>query len=95
MADSTPTPTPSSSKSAAASSSSCFHRTVSLSDWWLIRAEHDFQGKRLAVSGIPSNNNTDSSSSSKLGFFLFTFYFYTLPNIMLLHCFLIALFEGN
>ncbi|KAK7279175.1 hypothetical protein RJT34_24221 [Clitoria ternatea] len=29
---------------------------VSLYDWWLIKAQNDFQGKRLAVSGISSRN---------------------------------------
>ncbi|KAJ1416859.1 SANT associated [Sesbania bispinosa] len=50
MADSTPTATPSKDTFAAAESSS-FQRTVSLHDWWLIRAQNDFQGKRLAVAG--------------------------------------------
>ncbi|KAJ1375290.1 SANT associated, partial [Sesbania bispinosa] len=50
MADSTPTATPSKDTFAVAESSS-FQRTVSLHDWWLIKAQNDFQGKRLAVAG--------------------------------------------
>ncbi|XP_044474225.1 uncharacterized protein LOC123202381 isoform X3 [Mangifera indica] len=35
-------------------SSSYFQRTVCLFDWWLIKAEKDFHGKRLAVAGFTS-----------------------------------------
>ncbi|KAF5953779.1 hypothetical protein HYC85_006635 [Camellia sinensis] len=35
-------------------SSSYFQKTVCLHDWWLIMAENDFQGKRLAVAGLTS-----------------------------------------
>ncbi|KAK9290014.1 hypothetical protein L1049_008177 [Liquidambar formosana] len=38
-----------------ASPSSRFLPTVCLQDWWLIKAEKDFEGKRLAVAGrLPS-----------------------------------------
>ncbi|XP_021682151.2 kinetochore-associated protein KNL-2 homolog isoform X2 [Hevea brasiliensis] len=33
---------------------SYFQKTVSLCDWWLIKADKDFQGKRLAVAGVTS-----------------------------------------
>nr|USU43497.1 kinetochore-associated protein KNL-2-like protein isoform [Solanum lycopersicum] len=36
------------------SSKSCFQPTVSLKDWWLIRAERDSQGRTLAVAGRTS-----------------------------------------
>ncbi|XP_049408077.1 kinetochore-associated protein KNL-2 homolog isoform X1 [Solanum stenotomum] len=36
------------------SSKSCFQPTVSLKDWWLIRAERDSQGRTLAVAGLTS-----------------------------------------
>ncbi|XP_028081981.1 kinetochore-associated protein KNL-2 homolog isoform X1 [Camellia sinensis] len=45
------TPTNDSSNPA---SSSYFQKTVCLHDWWLIMAENDFQGKRLAVAGLTS-----------------------------------------
>ncbi|XP_018841718.1 uncharacterized protein LOC109006787 [Juglans regia] len=35
-------------------SSSYFQKTVCLHDWWLIKAEEDFEGKRLAVAGFTS-----------------------------------------
>ncbi|KAG6692990.1 hypothetical protein I3843_10G136000 [Carya illinoinensis] len=35
-------------------SSSYFQKTVCLHDWWLIKAEEDFEGKRLAVAGFAS-----------------------------------------
>ncbi|GMY07156.1 kinetochore-associated protein KNL-2 homolog isoform X1 [Fagus crenata] len=35
-------------------SSYYFQETVCLHDWWLIKAEKDFQGKRLAVAGSTS-----------------------------------------
>ncbi|KAJ0089329.1 hypothetical protein Patl1_31919 [Pistacia atlantica] len=35
-------------------SSSYFQRTVCLFDWWLIKAEKDFQGNRVAVAGFTS-----------------------------------------
>ncbi|KAF7143359.1 hypothetical protein RHSIM_Rhsim05G0189700 [Rhododendron simsii] len=38
----------------SSSSSSYFRKTVCLRDWWLIKSEQDFQGKRLAVSGLTS-----------------------------------------
>ncbi|KAK4423035.1 hypothetical protein Salat_1886100 [Sesamum alatum] len=31
-----------------------FHPTVCLADWWLVKAEDDFQGSRLAVAGFTS-----------------------------------------
>ncbi|XP_010253234.1 PREDICTED: uncharacterized protein LOC104594582 isoform X2 [Nelumbo nucifera] len=34
--------------------SSSFLRTVCLQDWWLIKAEKDFDGKRLAIGGLTS-----------------------------------------
>uniref|UniRef100_A0A2P2JBC9 Uncharacterized protein LOC107431105 isoform X2 n=1 Tax=Rhizophora mucronata TaxID=61149 RepID=A0A2P2JBC9_RHIMU len=42
------------SKADEDSSFSYFEKTVSLYDWWLIRADEDFQGKRLAVAGVSS-----------------------------------------
>ncbi|KAI4300126.1 hypothetical protein L6164_033538 [Bauhinia variegata] len=33
---------------------SYFQKTVCLYDWWLIKAENDFEGKRLAVAGLTS-----------------------------------------
>ncbi|KAF1880059.1 hypothetical protein Lal_00022188 [Lupinus albus] len=63
MANSTPIRTPPSSNTIASSSSS-FQRTLTLYDWWLIKSDNNFQGKRLAVAGIPSKN---THSSSKLG----------------------------
>ncbi|XP_058215109.1 kinetochore-associated protein KNL-2 homolog isoform X2 [Rhododendron vialii] len=35
-------------------SSSYFRKTVCLRDWWLIKSEQDFKGKRLAVAGLTS-----------------------------------------
>ncbi|OVA18321.1 SANT associated [Macleaya cordata] len=32
--------------------SSTFHQTVCLQDWWLIKSEKEFEGKRLAVGGL-------------------------------------------
>ncbi|XP_019415645.1 PREDICTED: uncharacterized protein LOC109327089 isoform X2 [Lupinus angustifolius] len=70
MADSTPTRTPirtppsSNKTNTVASGSSSFQRTLTLYDWWLIKSENNFQGKRLAVAGIASKT---SHSSSKLG----------------------------
>ncbi|XP_027911351.1 kinetochore-associated protein KNL-2 homolog isoform X3 [Vigna unguiculata] len=52
MADSTPTATPSND-----TQSCVFLRTVTLYDWWLIKATNDFQGKRLAVAGISSRKD--------------------------------------
>ncbi|XP_027368209.1 kinetochore-associated protein KNL-2 homolog [Abrus precatorius] len=37
--------------------SSSFRRTVSLYDWWLVKAKNDFQGKRLAVAGVSSRKD--------------------------------------
>ncbi|XP_021288950.1 uncharacterized protein LOC110420100 [Herrania umbratica] len=34
--------------------SSYFQKTVSLHDWWLVKADKDFEGKRLAVAGSTS-----------------------------------------
>ncbi|XWS59794.1 hypothetical protein CRYUN_Cryun08bG0152300 [Craigia yunnanensis] len=34
--------------------SSYFQKTVCLHDWWLVKAEKDFEGKRLAVAGSTS-----------------------------------------
>ncbi|KAJ4704722.1 hypothetical protein OWV82_021591 [Melia azedarach] len=34
--------------------SSCFQRTICLYDWWLVKAEKDYEGKRLAVAGYTS-----------------------------------------
>ncbi|PHT72110.1 hypothetical protein T459_22895 [Capsicum annuum] len=36
------------------SSKSCFHPTVCLKDWWLVRAQGDSQGRTLAVAGLTS-----------------------------------------
>ncbi|XP_014523029.1 uncharacterized protein LOC106779436 isoform X2 [Vigna radiata var. radiata] len=52
MADSTSTATPSND-----TESCVFHRTVTLYDWWLIKATNDFQGKRLAVAGVSSRKD--------------------------------------
>ncbi|BAT91276.1 hypothetical protein VIGAN_06259300 [Vigna angularis var. angularis] len=52
MADSTPTATPSNDNE-----SCVFQRTVTLYDWWLIKATNDFQGKRLAVAGVSSRKD--------------------------------------
>ncbi|XP_073224191.1 uncharacterized protein [Cicer arietinum] len=46
MADSTPT--------APTCAYSCFQRTVTLYDWWLVKSLNDFQGNRLAVAGVSS-----------------------------------------
>ncbi|KAK7393308.1 hypothetical protein VNO78_21860 [Psophocarpus tetragonolobus] len=52
MADCTSTATPSND------TESCyFQRTFTLYDWWLIKAQDDFQGKRLAVAGVSSRKN--------------------------------------
>ncbi|XP_027937600.1 kinetochore-associated protein KNL-2 homolog isoform X2 [Vigna unguiculata] len=52
MADSTPTATPSND------TKSCFfRRTVTLYDWWLVKAKDDFQGKRLAIAGVSSRKD--------------------------------------
>ncbi|XP_061344763.1 kinetochore-associated protein KNL-2 homolog isoform X2 [Gastrolobium bilobum] len=53
MAESTPISTPTNDTNAVAESS-YFRRTVCLYDWWLVRAQNDFQGKRLAVAGVSS-----------------------------------------
>ncbi|KAJ8753983.1 hypothetical protein K2173_001881 [Erythroxylum novogranatense] len=37
-----------------AASCSYFQKTVSLHDWWLIKADEDFEGKKLAVAGFTS-----------------------------------------
>ncbi|XP_068492392.1 kinetochore-associated protein KNL-2 homolog isoform X2 [Phaseolus vulgaris] len=52
MADSTPTATPSND-----TESCLFHPTVTLYDWWLIKAKNDFKGKRLAVAGVSSRKD--------------------------------------
>ncbi|TKY52819.1 SANT associated [Spatholobus suberectus] len=52
MADSTPTTTPSKQNESCS-----FQRTVSLYDWWLIKAKNDFQEKRLAVAGVSSRKD--------------------------------------
>ncbi|KAK7345677.1 hypothetical protein VNO77_16286 [Canavalia gladiata] len=55
MADSTSNSTPTSTSTASHHSEvSAFQRTVSLYDWWLVKAKNDFQGKRLAVAGVSS-----------------------------------------
>ncbi|CAL0316894.1 unnamed protein product [Lupinus luteus] len=70
MADSTPTRTPirtppsSNTTNAIGSGSSSFQRTLTLYDWWLVKSENNFQGKRLAIAGIASKT---THSSSKLG----------------------------
>ncbi|CAJ1968332.1 unnamed protein product [Sphenostylis stenocarpa] len=52
MADSTPTQTLSNDVE------SCFfQRTVTLYDWWLIKARNDFQGKSLAIAGVSSRKD--------------------------------------
>lgn len=33
---------------------SSFQKTVLLHDWWLIKAEQEFQGKKIAVAGLTS-----------------------------------------
>ncbi|CAI9106255.1 OLC1v1005378C3 [Oldenlandia corymbosa var. corymbosa] len=43
--------------SADPTSKSYFQRTVCLKDWWLVKAEKDFNGKRLAVAGVTSREN--------------------------------------
>ncbi|KAL2323356.1 hypothetical protein Fmac_027735 [Flemingia macrophylla] len=52
MADSTPIATPSDDYESCS-----FRQTVSLYDWWLVKAKNDFQGKRLAVAGVSSGKN--------------------------------------
>ncbi|KAK7355645.1 hypothetical protein VNO80_14905 [Phaseolus coccineus] len=52
MADSTPIATPSND-----TESSLFQLTVTLYDWWLIKAKNDFKGKRLAVAGVSSRKD--------------------------------------
>ncbi|CAK7338863.1 unnamed protein product [Dovyalis caffra] len=51
-------PTSSSSSTSAAATkataTSSFQKTVSLHDWWLIKAEKELQGKRIAVAGLTS-----------------------------------------
>ncbi|XP_027364399.1 kinetochore-associated protein KNL-2 homolog [Abrus precatorius] len=37
--------------------SSSFQRTVSLYEWWLVKAKTDSQGKRLAVAGVSSRKH--------------------------------------
>ncbi|CAK7338864.1 unnamed protein product [Dovyalis caffra] len=39
---------------ATAPATSSFQKTVSLHDWWLIKAEKKLQGKRIAVAGLTS-----------------------------------------
>ncbi|KAG5550169.1 hypothetical protein RHGRI_015206 [Rhododendron griersonianum] len=46
----------SAANNALPSSSSYFRKTVCLRDWWLIKSEQDFQGKRLAVAGLTSQD---------------------------------------
>ncbi|KAI8556581.1 hypothetical protein RHMOL_Rhmol05G0265300 [Rhododendron molle] len=46
----------SAANNAPPSSSSYFRKTVCLRDWWLIKSEQDFQGKRLAVAGLTSQD---------------------------------------
>ncbi|GER50572.1 NAD(P)-linked oxidoreductase superfamily protein [Striga asiatica] len=41
----------------ASTPKSHFKRTVCLADWWLVKAENDCQGRRLAVSGYTSRGN--------------------------------------
>ncbi|PNY02901.1 hypothetical protein L195_g026222, partial [Trifolium pratense] len=50
MADSSPT----ASTSNGTPTYSCFQRTVTLYDWWLVKSQKDFQGKCVAISGISS-----------------------------------------
>ncbi|KAI4349291.1 hypothetical protein L6164_009899 [Bauhinia variegata] len=38
---------------------SYFPKTVCLYDWWLIKAENDFQGKQLAVAGLTSREREE------------------------------------
>ncbi|XAR68964.1 hypothetical protein NMG60_11000390 [Bertholletia excelsa] len=38
-------------------SSSYFLKTVCLQDWWLIKAEEDFEGRRLAIAGLTSREH--------------------------------------
>ncbi|XP_027173297.1 kinetochore-associated protein KNL-2 homolog [Coffea eugenioides] len=45
--------TPSTPNNCTSTSRSYFQTTVGLSDWWLVKAEKDFRGKRLAIAGIP------------------------------------------
>ncbi|KAL9318265.1 hypothetical protein ACSQ67_014782 [Phaseolus vulgaris] len=52
MSDSTPTATPSND-----TESCLFHPTVTLYDWWLIKAKNDFKGKHLAVAGVSSRKD--------------------------------------
>ncbi|CAJ2646277.1 unnamed protein product [Trifolium pratense] len=33
---------------------SCFQRTVTLYDWWLVKSQKHFQGKCVAISGVSS-----------------------------------------
>ncbi|XVF55304.1 hypothetical protein PTKIN_Ptkin06aG0026400 [Pterospermum kingtungense] len=37
--------------------SSYFQKTVCLHDWWLVKAEKDFDGKRLAIAGFTSRES--------------------------------------
>ncbi|KAF9683813.1 hypothetical protein SADUNF_Sadunf04G0053200 [Salix dunnii] len=39
---------------ATAAATSAFQKTVMLHDWWLIKAEQEFQGKKIAVAGFTS-----------------------------------------
>ncbi|KAJ6738452.1 MIS18-BINDING PROTEIN 1 [Salix koriyanagi] len=39
---------------ATAAATSAFQKTVLLHDWWLIKAEQEFQGKKIAVAGLTS-----------------------------------------
>ncbi|GAU17420.1 hypothetical protein TSUD_232970 [Trifolium subterraneum] len=50
MADSTPT----ASTSNATTTYSCFQRTVTLYDWWLVKSQNDIQGNCFAISGVSS-----------------------------------------
>ncbi|KAE8654318.1 hypothetical protein F3Y22_tig00117056pilonHSYRG01398 [Hibiscus syriacus] len=39
-------------------SSSYFQKTVCLQDWWLVKAEKEFEGRRLAVQGFINEQRT-------------------------------------
>ncbi|CAA0841856.1 Unknown protein [Striga hermonthica] len=50
-------PPPLDAHTTASTPKSHFKRTVCLADWWLVKAENDCQGRRLAVSGYTSRGN--------------------------------------
>uniref|UniRef100_A0A5B7BPE9 SANTA domain-containing protein n=1 Tax=Davidia involucrata TaxID=16924 RepID=A0A5B7BPE9_DAVIN len=43
-------------------SQSHFQKTVYLQDWWLIKAEKDFEGRRLAVAGLASGPSLEQQA---------------------------------